>query len=211
MLLKNIKYLSKYNKESVSCNDNSNPTWLEINSIADKNNISAISLMTSDLSSINKRAKNIKFIVLDVDGVMSDGGMYFTENGDQIKKFNTKDGMGIMRIQKQGIKVGIISSGFTHNMVQDRAKLLGIEYCFVGRGKKMEVLSKWLEELNYTMENVAFIGDDINDAEVMEKAAISACPSDAIPQIKEIADISLSKEGGRGCVREFIDRYFDIY
>ncbi|MBL4587530.1 MAG: 3-deoxy-D-manno-octulosonate 8-phosphate phosphatase, partial [Flavobacteriales bacterium] len=98
---------------------------------------------------------HIKFLVLDVDGVMTDGGMYYTESGDQFKKFNTKDGMAIKIAQKNGLKIGFLSSGSTEHIIQNRAKTLGVEYVYVGPKPKIDVLKDWCTELGITTENVA--------------------------------------------------------
>ncbi len=155
----------------------------------------------------NKKLEKIKLLILDVDGVMTDGGMYFTENGDQIKKYNTKDGMAILHLTKNEFQVAIISSGFKSEMVKTRADLLGIQRCYVGRDPKIEVLNKYCEELNITLENVAIIGDDVNDMEIIKKVGFSASPSDAVNTVKSQVDVVLNKKGGDGCVREFIDAY----
>ncbi len=154
-----------------------------------------------------KKTAKIKLLILDVDGVMTDGGMYFTENGDQIKKYNTKDGMGIMHLTKSDFQVGIISSGFKDQMVKVRADLLGIQHCYVGRDKKINILADFCKTLGIDLENVAIIGDDINDLEIITKVGFSACPSDAVDVVKSNVDVILTKKGGEGCVREFIDSY----
>lgn len=164
-------------------------------------------LLFSTFVKNEEKLQNIKLLILDVDGVMTDGGMYFTENGDQIKKYNTKDGMAIMHLIKKGYQVGIISSGFKIEMVKSRADLLGIQHFYVGRDRKINVLNKWCEELNISLDEVAMIGDDINDLELMQNIGISACPNDAVDRIKNAAQIHLRMDGGRACVREFIDNY----
>lgn len=164
-------------------------------------------LLFSTFVKNEEKLQNIKLLILDVDGVMTDGGMYFTENGDQIKKYNTKDGMAIMHLIKKGYQVGIISSGFKIEMVKSRADLLGIQHFYVGRDRKINVLNKWCEELSISLDEVAMIGDDINDLELMQNIGISACPNDAVDRIKNAAQIHLRMDGGRACVREFIDNY----
>lgn len=159
---------------------------------------------TNDLKA--KIAK-IKLLVIDVDGVMTDGGMYFTESGDQFKKFNTKDGMAIIHLTKSNFQVAIISSGFKGEAVTKRAEMLGIQNCTVSRAPKIETLTRLCEEQGISLENVAMIGDDINDLEVMQKIGFSACPRDAVNRIKKNSTIILNKKGGEGCVREFIDEY----
>lgn len=153
------------------------------------------------------KLEKIKLLILDVDGVMTDGGMYFTEKGDEIKRFNTKDGRAIMHLTENKFQVGIISSGFKAEIVEARAKMLGIQHCVVTREKKIAVLKQLLTELNLEMENVAMIGDDVNDIEIMRNIGIAACPSNAVQLIKECSHVILEAKGGEGCVREFIDGY----
>jgi 3-deoxy-D-manno-octulosonate 8-phosphate phosphatase (KDO 8-P phosphatase) len=86
--------------------------------------------------------------------------------------------------------------------------MLGVKYCYAGDADKLEVLSQWLDELDLSYSDVAFIGDDINDAKIMQEVGLSACPSDALGEVRNIANIVLEKKGGQGCVREFIDRVF---
>src|ERR1035438_6889908 len=101
--------------------------------------------------------KNIKFLVLDVDGVLTDGGMYYTESGDEFKKFNAKDGLAIRRLTKNGIPVGIISHGHLSMLITKRAELLGIKYVCVGMEmKKLDILTKWCEELKIDLHDVAY-------------------------------------------------------
>ncbi len=150
---------------------------------------------------------DFKFLVLDVDGVMTDGGMYYSEKGDEFKKFNAKDGLAIIRLIAAEKKVGFLSSGFTKNIIEKRAKLLGVHYVFIGTWKKLEVLENWCKELNISLNNVAYIGDDLNDLAIIEKVGLSACPADAVLSIKEKVNIILSSNGGKACVREFIDSY----
>lgn len=153
------------------------------------------------------KLKNIKLLILDVDGVMTDAGMFFTESGDQFKKYNAKDGMAIMALTTSDFQVGIISSGFKLEMVKARADLLKIQHVYVGREPKMMILSDLCAKLGITLSEVAIIGDDINDLEVMQSVGFSACPADAVNRIKKQADLVLQTKGGDGCVREFIDNY----
>lgn len=149
----------------------------------------------------------LKFLVLDIDGVMTDGGIIYTEKGDEIKKFNAKDGLAIISLINAGCKVGFLSSGFRENIIRNRAKTLGVHKIYIGTWKKLEVLEKWCKELNISLKNVAYIGDDLNDIAVIEKVGLSACPADAAEVVKEKATIVLSVCGGQGCVREFADTY----
>jgi 3-deoxy-D-manno-octulosonate 8-phosphate phosphatase (KDO 8-P phosphatase) len=166
-------------------------------------------LFTKDINPFEYvSAQNIKFLALDVDGVMTDGGMYYTESGDEFKRFDTRDGLAIKRLTKQGFQVGIISSGFLDALIKKRAGLLGIHKVQTGPAPKLQTLEQWCIEMDLDIKQVAFIGDDINDKEVIEKVGISACPADAYEEIKKIVSVVLSKNGGKGCVREFVDLYF---
>ena len=161
-------------------------------------------------SSLKEKLEKIKLLILDVDGVMTDGGMTFTAKGDELKRFNTKDGMGILKLRNTEIEMGIISSGFSSDIVEKRAKMLDIENCYVGREAKMSILKSWIIEKQLNLEQVAMIGDDINDREVMIGVGLAVCPADAVDEIKSISHIVLKNKGGDGCVREFIDNYLQI-
>ncbi|XOV68449.1 MAG: KdsC family phosphatase [Fluviicola sp.] len=156
---------------------------------------------------LKKRLQNIKLLILDVDGVMTDGGLYFTDEGDHIKKFNAKDGMAIAQLTKRDFQVGIISSGFSGVAVERRANLLGIQHCSVNKEPKLTRLRSICASLGITPEQVAMIGDDINDIEIFEVCGFSVCPSDAVQVVKEKVDLVLNTAGGKGAIREFVDEY----
>ena len=184
------------------------PTPDELVRISDYFNLPIDVLLRKDLKLVNRTdANKIKLVILDVDGTMTDGGMYFTENGDQMKKYNTKDGMAIKRMVKDGMHFGIISHGHKQKVVEDRANLLDIKHIYVGQEKKTEVLARWCVDLNIEPAEVAFVGDDVNDIAIMETVGVSACPADAVRAVKLISKIVLSKNGGAGCVREFLDEW----
>lgn len=151
--------------------------------------------------------QNIKFLVLDVDGVMTDGGMYYTESGDQFKKFNTKDGMAIKVAMKKDYEVAFLSSGSQDTIVKNRAETLGVKRVYVGTKEKLEVLKEWCSELNLELENVAYVGDDINDLQVIEAVGFSGCPADAVEAVKLKVNVILTRKGGDACVREFVDEH----
>lgn len=159
---------------------------------------------------MNIDPSKIRLIVLDVDGTLTDGGIYITEKGDAFKKYNSKDGMAIKRLNRRGMPVAFISASHSTHTVEHRAQMLGVEYCYVGDDPKTQILEGWMETLGIQYSEILFMGDDINDQEVMQKAGIAACPSDASPAIKEIADIILERRGGDACFRELVDRYFPI-
>ncbi len=189
-------------------NNVSELTLQQLEEVCRQEGLSLIHLLSYSTFISREKIKNLRLIILDIDGVMTDGGMYFTENGDQMKKYNTKDGMAIMAVKKEGlIDFGIISSGFKSEMVKARANLLQIEHFYVGREPKIDILAGWCRELNIEFSQVGMIGDDINDLEVMKNIGFSAAPADAVPVIKEQVDLVLQAKGGEGCVREFIDNY----
>lgn len=146
-----------------------------------------------------------KMLVLDIDGVMTDGGMYVSSDGKEMKKFNTKDGMGIKQAMKNGIVCGIISSGKNIDLVQYRADMLGIDRIFVGTKEKLPILQGWCKELNINMADVAYIGDDINDLDILKLVGLAVCPADAVPEIKDICSLILKTNGGQACVRELVE------
>lgn len=151
------------------------------------------------------KSQNIRLLVLDVDGVQTDGGMYYTESGDRFKKFNSKDGLGIKRAIKQGVHVAFLSSSTHARVIRDRAETLGVQLVHAGPEEKLGVLSGWCKELGVALDEVAYIGDDLNDLTCIRAVGISACPADAVAAVKTAVNVVLDRSGGEGCVREFID------
>ena len=151
--------------------------------------------------------KHIKLFLCDVDGTLTDGGMYYSESGDEWKKFNTCDGMGFQLLREAGIKTGIITSEDT-KIVENRAKKLKVDFLYQGKrnGGKLAVAKEICEQRGITLNEVAYIGDDINCVELLETVGVKACPADACEEVKAIVGIQvMTKKGGEGCVREFID------
>lgn len=151
----------------------------------------------------------IKLFLSDVDGTLTDGGMYYSENGDELKKFNTRDGMGFQLLREAGIKTGIITSENTQ-IVSNRAKKLKIDFLIQGKrdGGKLAAAQEICTQLGITLKEVAYIGDDINCRELLEAVGLAACPADANAIIKNIASIKImNHNGGEGCVREFIEKF----
>jgi len=146
----------------------------------------------------------IKLIVLDVDGCLSDGKLTYTSAGEETKAFNVKDGLGISSWSKIGNNVAIIT-GKTSPMVKKRALELGITHFFQGVKEKDRVLSNIMTELNLLKHEVAAIGDDLNDYNMLRLVGRSFTPNDGVDEIKEIVDTVLTKKGGDGAVREMID------
>jgi 3-deoxy-D-manno-octulosonate 8-phosphate phosphatase (KDO 8-P phosphatase) len=146
----------------------------------------------------------IKLIVLDVDGTLTDGGIYKADSGDEFRKFNAKDGLGILNAEKQGIEFAIITGSKGAN-IENRANHLKIKYVFTEVGDKLPILQQIMSDNNWSKENVAYIGDDVNDLECMQLCGYKACPVDAVDEVKAICNYVSSKAGGNGAVREVID------
>tara|TARA_B100001564_G_scaffold359204_1_gene380102 strand:- start:1132 stop:2274 length:1143 start_codon:yes stop_codon:yes gene_type:complete len=155
----------------------------------------------------NKKSNinNIKIVLSDVDGVLTDGGMYYTESGDEIKKFCVYDGMAFKILQDHGYKVGIITTE-DMNLNRRRANKLNLDYDFHGINDKLTAIKKLCEKEKIDIKQVAYIGDDINCFELLSNVGIAACPLNAVDKVKKIAGIiHLNKVGGDGVFREFIN------
>lgn len=154
----------------------------------------------------------IKLFLSDVDGTLTDSGMYYSENGNELKKFNTRDGKGFELLRKAGIKTGIITSENT-KIVENRAKKLKLDYIYQGveNKSKLEAVLKICKKEKISISEVAYIGDDINCIELLKNVGIAACPNDAITEVKKIKNINIMKlNGGYGAVREFISKILYI-
>ena len=149
----------------------------------------------------------IKLFLTDVDGVMTDGSMYYTESGDEFKRFHTHDGMAFELLRKAGIKTGIVTSEDTQ-IVARRAAKIKADYIYQGKrdGGKLAAAQQICQELNIGLEEVAYVGDDINCLELLSAVGVAACPANAVKAIKQIPNIILlEKKGGDGAVREFVE------
>lgn len=158
---------------------------------------------------LSKRPKpTIKLFLSDVDGTLTDAGMYYGENGEEFKKFNTHDGKGFELLRKAGIKTGIITSENT-KIVANRAKKMKVDYLYQGleHKGKLEIAKEICEKENISLDEVAYIGDDINCKELLQNVGLCACPYNSLDEIKNITNIiKLSQKGGDGAVREFINK-----
>lgn len=147
---------------------------------------------------------NIKLLLLDVDGVMTDGGIVYDGNGLETKVFNVKDGHGIKMLQRHGIQVGVIT-GRTSAVVDIRARELGIELLYQGALKKLESYADVKRKTGLDDRQIAYMGDDAIDVPVMRRVGFAAAPPDALPEVLSVADYVSSRSGGRGAVREVCD------
>jgi YrbI family 3-deoxy-D-manno-octulosonate 8-phosphate phosphatase len=152
----------------------------------------------------------IKFVVFDYDGVFTDGSVIFDNDNNIIKRYNVIDGVGIKELKNKGIEVGCIS-GYKENQSQRNIlEHLNIKYISMGSNDKLNILKSWIELLNITIEEVAFMGDDMNDIEIMNSVKLVGCPKNAHKDCLELAQFISEKNGGKGCVREFCDYILEM-
>ena len=154
---------------------------------------------------IFKKLKQTKLLILDVDGVLTDGGLFIDSNGEIIKKFDVKDGLGIKLLQEIGIEIVFMSGGIGGS-TEERAKQLGIKSCLVGVKDKYRALSNLQQQKRVTKSNTIYIGDDINDLVVKPLVNLLFAPSDASKSILRKVDMVLSNRGGSGAVRELAEK-----
>ncbi len=154
---------------------------------------------------MKKKLGKIQLLAMDVDGVLTDSGMYYSEKGEELKKFSTRDGKGIEFLRKfLNIKIAIIT-GENSKIVHSRAQKLKIDHLYLGIDNKLEVIEKLSKLINIPMDNIGYIGDDVNDLPILKTVGFSACPADATAVNKLVVDYICQKEGGKGAVREICD------
>lgn len=156
-----------------------------------------------------EKLKDIKAFIFDVDGVLTNGLVHVTENGEQLRTFNIKDGYALQLAIKQGYQVVVITGGKS-NGIALRLKGLGITQAFLGVGNKVEIYQQFLATQNINPEQIVYMGDDFPDYEVMKLVGLPVCPADAIPEIKAISQYISPKNGGEGCVRDIIEKVLKI-
>ena len=156
--------------------------------------------------SLSTNYNNIQLFITDVDGVLTDGGMYYGSKDNELKKFNTRDSIGVNFLKSLQIPTVIITSEKT-NIVQRRANKLNISDCFLGVKNKLDICLTICEKHQISINQVAFIGDEINDLELIKKVGLSACPLDAADYVKDVVDWVLNKKGGEGVFREFVIKF----
>ena len=171
--------------------------WIIIETLMKKNGIGKKETMPE-----------IKMLLTDCDGCLTDGGMYYSEHGDELKKFNTRDGMGFKLLKEQGIYTGIITSENVQ-LNKRRAEKLKLDILEMGCTNKLAVVEKLCKERNISLVNVAYIGDDINDIEVLQEVGFACCPADAMVQVKKVAQFVTQVKGGEGVVREVVEKIME--
>jgi YrbI family 3-deoxy-D-manno-octulosonate 8-phosphate phosphatase len=146
----------------------------------------------------------IKLVFTDIDGVWTDGGMYYDQTGNEWKKFHTYDSAGVLWCKKMNIPVGIIT-GENTEIVKRRADKLKVDYLFQGVNNKLQTISDLCKKLNIDLKEVAYLGDDIGDAELLRTVGFSSCPVSAPVYIQKIVSKVMTKKGGEGVFREFVE------
>lgn len=160
------------------------------------------------MSQLEEKIKPIKLIVCDVDGTLTDGGIYLTEDGVEFKKFSAKDGLAMSRLNQNGLKIALLSHTKNIKLIQRRAEMLGLTLWYAGKEPKLQILNHWLEIEKLSYDDVCFIGDDLNDLDVMEKAGLKVCPANSCEEILALSDIIIPRNGGQDCFRYLADQYF---
>jgi 3-deoxy-D-manno-octulosonate 8-phosphate phosphatase (KDO 8-P phosphatase) len=154
---------------------------------------------------LNLKSKAIKIVFTDIDGVWTDNGVYYSAKGEELKRFSFRDGMGVERLRTlANLETGIITRE-NSGIVAKRAEKLKITQLHLGVLDKLDKVKQIVKELGINFQEVAYIGDDVNDLEIMKQCGLTACPSDAMFMIKEIADYQCLERGGYGAFREFAE------
>lgn len=186
----------------IMCHEMAEETYVELDEPADWDAVGAMLVHRS--ATVHPPLDRIKLVLTDVDGVLTDGGMYYGSEGDSLKRFNTRDGMGMELLRNRGILTGIITREQTE-IVSQRAKKLQVDILVQGCRNKLPALQHILMERNLKASEVAYIGDDLNDVEVLGHVGFSAAPADAAEEAKNNAHYICSTKGGEGCFREFAE------
>jgi 3-deoxy-D-manno-octulosonate 8-phosphate phosphatase (KDO 8-P phosphatase) len=151
------------------------------------------------------RARRIKLVLTDCDGVLTDGGVYYSDQGEAMKRFNIRDGMGVERLRNLAdIETGIVTGELSLS-VRKRAEKLAIAECHLGIKDKASAVRAILLRLQLEPAQAAYLGDDVNDLPAFAEVGLTACPADALPQVRDVADLVLTAAGGHGALREFAE------
>lgn len=148
---------------------------------------------------LNSKAKKVKLVLTDVDGVLTDNGVYYGADGEQLKRFSIRDGMGVERLLKlAGVETGIITGELSPSVAK-RAEKLNIKELHLGIKNKLLVLNEIIKKRKISLEEIAYIGDDVNDLGIIEQVGLTACPADAMDMVKQQTHYICSQNGGYGC------------
>ena len=177
--------------------------WIIVETLMKKNG------MVSQHEELRSKAEKIKIFLTDCDGCLTDGGMYYCESGDEMKKFNTKDGMGIRILREKGIITGIVT-GEDVKLVHRRAAKLKMQEVHCGVNSKLDVVKGICAKYRCSLENIAYVGDDINDVEVLKAVGLACCVANGQQEAKDAADYVTVRKGGSGAIREIVDMFFEL-
>lgn len=158
---------------------------------------------------LKTRAQRVRLLLSDVDGVLTDGGVFYGPEGEAMKKFNIRDGMGVERLRDAGVEVGFIT-GETSPSVTRRAEKLKVARVYLGAKNKKEIIEGIVRDEGIALEEIAYIGDDMNDLEAMKIVGLAASPGDGFVQVREVAHYNCRERGGEGAFREFAELILEI-
>ena len=156
---------------------------------------------------LGERTRRVRLVLSDVDGVLTDGGVYYSAEGESLKRFHLRDGMGVELLRKAGIETGFVTRE-NSSIVQRRAEKLGLVHVHLGVMDKRRYLESWLERERLADDSVAYIGDDVNDLHALiwlGERGVTAAPADAVPEVRSVAHFVTEARGGQGAFREFAD------
>lgn len=157
------------------------------------------------MNELNDKLSRLTTFIFDYDGVMTDGTVYMDSNGDPLRTSNVKDGYALQLAGKLGFRVAVISGALVTN-INKRLNMLGVKDVFTGVANKVEKLLEYMEQNGLSVDQVAYMGDDVPDLLVMRRVGVAACPSDAAEEVKAISHFVSGQPGGRGCVRDLIEQ-----
>lgn len=181
-------------------------SFVEIDEPSDWSIVESLILSRKKNGGLNP-LKGIKVLATDIDGCLTDAGMYYSESGDELKKFNTRDGMGLKFLQQAGIKVGVITAE-DRDLNRRRSKKLNLDFEYHKVEDKLQILNELCKKYQVTPEEIAYVGDDMNDVSLLKAVGFSACPADACREVKAVVHFISSLRGGQGVIRELSNLYF---
>lgn len=194
---------------NISVIEMSEESYFEIDEPSDWTIVEGLLKSRNTIQSDDEIMRNIKCVLTDSDGVLTDGGMYYSENGDELKKFNTKDGMGFGLLREAGIITGIIT-GEDIQLVKRRAMKMKVDEVYLGISNKMEILNEICTKYNLSYNEIAYIGDDINDLEVIQTVGLGCTVNNGMQCVKDVAQIITQANGGEGAVREIVEKILQV-
>lgn len=166
-------------------------------------------ITSTDGKSVLDDLSTITTFVFDVDGVMTDGTVLLLEGGLQARRMSVKDGLALQMAMKNGFNVVVISGAYSEPVLK-RLQYLGLQEIFLATKNKLQLMDNWKKEKGLEWNQILFMGDDLPDVPLLQEAGVSACPADAVPEVKEICQYISTKKGGEGCVRDVIEKVLKL-